>query len=273
MLASRAHPCARAIILARNRHLSAQRFEDRVDDYVRFRPSYPAVVVRTLESELDIDPERTRVVDLGCGTGISAQLFLAQGYRVLGVEPNVSMREAAVRGLGSDPRFQVVDGTAEATRLPDSSFDLAVAAQSFHWFDRTAAREEIGRILAPSGVVALLWNERKVDVSPFLRAYEDILLQYGTDYVQIDHRNLTDDVINNFFGPAGCDLRIFSNHQDFDLDGLIGRAKSSSYVPGPDHHDYDALLESLTSAYVEYAREERVRFEYDTKLYFGRLSF
>lgn len=249
-----------------------ERFGDRVDDYVRFRPSYPPEVVRTLESELSIDPDRTRIVDLGCGTGISSQLFLDRGYRVVGVEPNFPMRKAAARRLGNRPRFQIVDGTAEDTGLPDASFELALAAQAFHWFDRTAVRKEIERILVRAGAVALLWNERKVDVSPFLRAYEGILLKHGTDYRQIDHRYVTNEEIDAFFGPAGCELRIFPNHQDFDLEGLIGRARSSSYVPGPDHPRFYAVVEALTAAFAEHASDGRVRFEYDTKLYFGRLS-
>jgi SAM-dependent methyltransferase len=74
-----------------------ERFANRVEEYVRYRPSYPVDVVRTLEAEAGIAPARMRIVDLGCGTGISSGLFLAEGYRVIGVEPNAEMRKAAGR--------------------------------------------------------------------------------------------------------------------------------------------------------------------------------
>src|SRR5947207_51513 len=60
------------------------RFSDRVNDYIRYRPGYPVEVVRTLEHELGIRADRTRVVDIGSGTGISADLFLREGYAVVG---------------------------------------------------------------------------------------------------------------------------------------------------------------------------------------------
>src|SRR5438445_9767149 len=137
------------------------RFSDRVDAYVRYRPGYPIDVVRTLEREIGIHPSKTRVVDVGSGTGISADLFLREGYAVVGVEPNAAMRIAAEQLLASSARFQSIEGSAEATTLSDASVDLVVAAQAFHWFDRIAAGLEMQRILAPGGAVALVWNDRK----------------------------------------------------------------------------------------------------------------
>jgi hypothetical protein len=130
----------------------------------------------------------------------------------------------------------------------------------------------MARLLAEDGVVALMWNERRTDSTPFLREYERILRNHGTDYAKVVHRNWSESEISGFFGPAGCTLRVFDSHQDFNLEGLAGRARSSSYVPGPGQRGYEEFMDALTAAFERHARGGIVRFEYDTKVYFGALS-
>ena len=57
------------------------------------------------------------------------------------------MREAAESLLGQFQNFHSIDGTAEATTLPDQSVDFITAGQAFHWFEPDAARLEFKRIL------------------------------------------------------------------------------------------------------------------------------
>ena len=128
---------------------ATRRFSSRVEKYVRYRPGYPPDVVSLLERECGLTPGWV-VADLGSGTGILSELFLANGNRVFGVEPNPEMREAGQRLLAGYPRFVSVGGRAEATTLPDASVDLVTAGQAFHWFDRPSARAEVARILNPA---------------------------------------------------------------------------------------------------------------------------
>jgi SAM-dependent methyltransferase len=255
-----------------DRREPTQRFSDRVDAYVRYRPGYPSEVVRTLERELGIRPGTTRVVDIGTGTGISAELFLRDGYDVVGVEPNEAMRAAAQKRFAGEPRFRILPGSAEATTLPDASANLVLAAQAFHWFDRTRARAEIARILAPGGALALVWNDRHTDTTPFLRGYEDALRSWSIDYGKVNHQNLSDAEVGAFFRPTGCDIRTFPYHQDFDWEGLLGRAMSSSYVPLRGQPGHDELVAVLRDLFDRHAASGSVRFEYDTKLFFGPLG-
>ena len=110
------------------------------------------------------------------------------------------MRQAGERLLAGFPKFTSIDGKAEATTLADASVDFVTAAQAAHWFDRARARREFSRILKPSGWLVLLWNEREVDTTPFLRDYEQLLLTYGTDYEEVRHERTT-DALNEFFDP------------------------------------------------------------------------
>src|SRR5262249_48825647 len=136
---------------------STTRFSDRVENYVRYRPGYPAEVVPTLRDECGLTPEHV-IADVASGTGIWTQALLKNGNRVFGVEPNADMREAGERLLAKFPKFTSVDGKAEATTLADRSVDCVTAAQAAHWFDRSAARKEFARILKPHGWLVLLWN-------------------------------------------------------------------------------------------------------------------
>ncbi len=113
---------------------STQRFSSRVEDYVKYRPSYPKAILALLRRDCGLTPA-SAIADIGSGTGLSSKLFLANGNRVYGVEPNPEMREAAERLLAKYPRFTSVAATAEATTLPDVSADFVVAGQAFHWFD------------------------------------------------------------------------------------------------------------------------------------------
>jgi SAM-dependent methyltransferase len=168
---------------------------------------------------------------VGSGTGILTEMLLANGNRVVAVEPNRAMARAAEERLGGDPRFRSVDGRAEATGLGPGEVDLIVAAQAFHWFDPARSRDEFLRILKPPGGVALVWNNRRVDTTPFLRDYEAFLRTWGTDYNEVSARYQQQAALQTFFGPGGYRASRFDYRQVFDLAGLRGRLLSSSYTP------------------------------------------
>ena len=240
---------------------SKTRFSDRVDDYVKYRPSYPREAIDAIVSVA----KPSRIADVGSGTGISARLFLERGFFVFGIEPNAEMRAAAERELASFPNFTSVDGSAEATTLGDASIDLAIAAQAFHWFRPDETRAELARVLAPPGWVALVWNERLVDTT-FLRDYEAALREHSPDYAKVDHRNVDRARIEGFFS-GDFDTRTFPNVQRFDRDGFIGRARSSSYVPRT-----DAMMNALARIFDAHASPDgHVEFRYLTQVHIGTL--
>ena len=254
---------------------ATSRFSDRVENYVRYRPGYPAHVLQELQSECGLAPSHV-VADIASGTGIWTRMLLENGNRVFGVEPNVDMREAGERLLAAFPKlgfpsFISVAGTAEATKLADQSVDFVTAAQAAHWFDRAAARREFVRILKPGGWLVLIWNERLTDSTKFLRDYEQMLLTYGTDYEEVRHERTT-DAVNEFFDPAPFHERVFEMRQEFDYTGIEGRLLSSSYAPGPEHPQHAPMLRELRRIFDACAVEGRAAFEYKTRMYFGRLE-
>jgi SAM-dependent methyltransferase len=243
---------------------STTRFSDRVEDYVKYRPHYPEVILSYLRDLYSFGPGWA-VADIGSGTGISTEPFLQFGNKVFAVEPNREMRAKAEELLERYPGFVSLDGTAEATGLGDASVDLIVAGQAFHWFDAVKTRTEFVRIARPGAVVALIWNERLI-LSDFEREYEELILEYAGDYKTINHKNITDFQIGEFFYTQSFAVRFFENEQRFDFDGLKGRLLSSSYIP-KEGLRFDAMMNALRELFDRHAADGRVRVGYETKVY------
>ncbi|HVF50990.1 MAG TPA: class I SAM-dependent methyltransferase [Pyrinomonadaceae bacterium] len=247
-----------------------ERFSSRVENYIKYRPGYPPEIIRLLAEECGLVGESV-VADVGSGTGILSELFLRHGNAVYGVEPNREMREAGERLLRAYPRFRSVAASAEATTLGDASVDIVVAGQAFHWFRHDEARREFARILKRGGAVVLIWNERRTSTTPFLVAYERLLLRYGTDYEAVNQR-VGVETIPGFFGHDQYHTRVFNNRQDFDFESLRGRLLSSSYVPEASHPDFAPMLAELRAIFDAHQQQGRVAFEYDTRVFYGQLT-
>jgi SAM-dependent methyltransferase len=250
---------------------STQRFSSRVENYIKYRPGYPPQVLSTLQFECELQAGSI-VADIGSGTGILSELFLRHGNTVYGVEPNEAMRRAGERLLQQYTEFRSIEGTAEATTLPDHSVDFITAGQAFHWFDRDKCRVEFARILKPGGWVVLIWNERRTTGTPFLHAYEELLERYATDYAQVNHTQINNVVITQFYASGHCQTHKFNNEQTFDFGGLQGRLLSSSYAPEAGHPNYQQMLTELRRIFEEYQQDGVVRFEYETSVHFGQFA-
>jgi ubiquinone/menaquinone biosynthesis C-methylase UbiE len=244
-----------------------ERFSTRVENYARFRPGYPPEVVEVMTKECGLKRDSV-VADIASGTGIFTRLLLENGNRVFGVEPNAGMRQAGEEYLAKYPNFTSVAGNAEKTGLPDRLCDLVTAAQAAHWFDREKSLREFQRILKPDGCLALLWNDRRLEATAFDRDYEQMLLDYGTDYADV--KRLDADA-SRFFGAFRRQLRVLPNFQDFDHAALEGRLLSSSYAPQAEHPSHAPMLAELRRIFNAYQSGGKVRMEYDTKLYFGQV--
>jgi SAM-dependent methyltransferase len=246
------------------------RFSSRVENYVKYRPTYPRPLLDLFTREFNFTGSWV-VADIGSGTGISSKLFLDHGNTVFAIEPNRQMREAAESLLKGYPNFHSIDASAEATTMPDKSMDLVVAAQAFHWFNIPTARTELARILKPTGIAALIWNTRQTDTTPFLGAYEDLLLKYATDYNTVRHEHVTDEVLASFFGTPDFGRATLSNAQQFDFEGLKGRLLSSSYSPLASDPRHAPMLEKLRELFDAHQQDGRVTFAYETEVFWSAL--
>lgn len=245
------------------------RFSNRVENYVKYRPGYPTEIIDFLKSECNLNKESI-LADIGSGTGISAKLFLNCGNIVFGVEPNNEMRSAAEEILKEYENFISINGTAENSGLKANSVDFIICGQAFHWFDREKSKQEFKRILKNDGYVILIWNSR-ISKPGFMVDYENLLQKFGTDYENVNHDNIDESVIKNFFSPSEYKVMNFPNYQEFDLAGLKGRLLSSSYVPLQDSPVFEDMISESENIFMKNNVNGKVKMEYGTVVYYGKL--
>ncbi|EIQ1514519.1 class I SAM-dependent methyltransferase [Vibrio parahaemolyticus] len=248
---------------------SIDRFSSRVADYDKYRPSYPLDLVNKLVEQSNLN-QRSVIADIGSGTGVFTELLLNQGVKVIGIEPNDAMRHSAENKLNHKANFTSLNATAESTRLKKGSIDLITAAQSFHWFNKDKVIPEFRRILKPNGVLALVWNQRCVE-QDFQTAYDEILRKYSKDYDSVNHKNLKDNEVPQFFDSNRMEAYTYSNEQLFDYEGLLGRIRSSSYCPLPGTTEYSRLVKELEVVFNQFSLQGQIKFKYQSHLFIGQI--
>lgn len=270
------------------------RFSSRVESYIKYRPGYPAAIIDLLRKECHLTTD-AHIADVGSGTGKLTELFLSNGCRVVGIEPDPEMRCAAEYVLKHYPTFTGLAGSSEATGLPDRSMDVVTSGQAFHWFDRERARKEFARILIPRGWVVLVWNRQKTIGTPFLVALEQFWQTYltrsglqeaamgqeltrllqATNPVyrwRLDPELILQELIAPFFVSDRFALQTFENPQVYDFEGLKGRVFSAGSVPQADHPRYGEMLETLEDIFQMNQVNGTVTIDYETQVWYGQLS-
>ncbi len=98
------------------------------------------------------------------------------------------------------------------------------------------------------------------------------MLTYGTDYTQVNHRNIDTASIAAFFSPNTFADAAIPNSQTMDFEALSGRLSSSSYAPEPGHPKHEPMLQDLRAIFEKHESNGTVNFEYDTLVYYGKLT-
>jgi SAM-dependent methyltransferase len=238
---------------------STVRFGNRVDDYAKYRPSYPADAIAAVLDGF-VHPE---VADLGAGTGISSQQLAAAGAFVYAVEPNANMRTA----LPPDERIAVVNGTAESTGLEPLSVDVITAFQAYHWFEPRRVFAEADRVARKRARFAAIWNERD-DRDAFTRAYSEAIRPYMTDDTEHRRHSSTIDRDIEQYGWGPGRVIEFTQWQPMTWDVLIGRARSASYLPR-EGAKYDAMAADLRALFDSGQIGGTVRMALVTSVHLG----
>jgi len=241
-----------------------KRFSSKVENYVKFRPSYPQEIIEFLRDKRLLRNDSI-IADIGSGTGILTEMFLKMGNKVYGVEPNENMRSAAENHLKNYSNFTSINGSAEITGLESNSIDLITAGQAFHWFRVDETKQEFKRILKPEGYITLIWNNRRKGGPFFSGQYEEFILKYGTDYKAV---RKNEGNVDKFFEYEKIS---FYNYQDLDFDGLKGRLLSVSYIPHEKGPEYTVMINELKTLFDKYQKDGIIRIEYDTEIYYGQL--
>lgn len=131
---------------------------DRIADlYDRARPPYPGSAVEDLVRSCELT-DSSRIVEVGCGTGQLTMALAGTGAMILAVEPGPALAALARDNLAGRPAVEVRTTSFEDIDARPGSFDLVVAATSFHWVDPAIGYPKAAELLRPDGSLALLTN-------------------------------------------------------------------------------------------------------------------
>ena len=238
-----------------------RRFSDRAADYVKWRPDYPAAAFDCMLDGLD-PPDTLVAADVGAGTGISSRQLADRGVRVIAIEPNAAMRDAATPHAHVEWR----EGSAEATNLELESVDLVLAAQAFHWFRHGDAVPEFTRILRADGRLVVMWNTRSRSdrlTKAYIEAVHAVNGESSVEKMDLDVAGIMSHT-GEFTVP---ELHEFPHAQRMPLEGFIGRAASASYVP-KEGEAFERLKSMLTAIYEKFREPDGlVTMQYLTQVW------
>lgn len=235
--------------------------------YDKYRPNYPASLIEYLYTKEGFN-EKSKIADVGAGTGIFSEQLLKQGSQVILVEPNDGMLEEARKKLCNYKNAYFLSSSAEKIELSSHSLDYITVAQAFHWFNLKKFKSECKRLLVDDGKVLLTWNitdsESKViqDLAYLNKLY------LGSCYNTRDKEDLK--YYLKFFKEYI--LNYFDNDLELNIDQFIGRCLSRSYSPSENDDIYDEYIDGLNSIFYDNSKEGKIIIKNKTRSMIGMVK-
>lgn len=236
--------------------VSAGGFTSAAGTYARVRPAYARESVGLLAERI---PAGT-ILDVAAGTGILTGQLIRAGRRVIGLEPLAAMLSQFARAL---PGVPAVSGVAEALGFTGSAFSGVTIAQAFHWMDHERTVAEARRVLAPGGVLALVWNARDESVS-WVRALTDLVEAHSGGRPYSDHREQPwEELVGRYGALEHLGTHRHPNPVASSPEAVVQRVLSTSFVAVMDPPARDALVGEVRELLAaDAATRGRREFEY-----------
>jgi ubiquinone/menaquinone biosynthesis C-methylase UbiE len=216
----------------------ARSFGGVADAYDRGRPTYPREAAVWLTSDKPLT-----VLELGAGTGKLTEQLVALGHDVHATEPDPKMLAVLAKNL---PYVRVSQASAEEIPSGDSSYDVVVSAQAFHWFDYDKALPEIARVLRPRGRLSLVWNQRDERI-PWVKRLGKLI---GTQDQLNDPAELLER--SRLFGEL--ETEVFRFWQVVDQHSIRDLVRSRSNIAVLSAPEQEAKMAEVLAFYEEYGR-------------------
>ena len=230
--------------------------------YASVRPAYPSEAVAALLDAAQASSVSLRAADIGAGTGKMSELLARAGAVVDAVEPSGAMRAQA----SSIPGVTWHAGVAEETTLPDAVFDIVVFAQSWHWVDPERAGVEAARILAPGGVLGIVWNQMDVSI-PWVHRLTRIMRSGDV------HRHDRPPTPGGGFGPMRLTQVAWEDVMTPEQILTLGTTRSSYIRSSPAGRErMQANLRWYLYEHLGYAPGQDVTIPYTTLVWLGERS-
>ena len=170
-------------------------FDSIAEDYDRSRPSYPDRLVDDLITLADIG-ERSRVLEIGPGTGQLSVLLAKGGASLLAVERGPKLAEVARRKLSRFEHADVVVADFDRWEASPASFDVVVAATAFHWLAPSTRVARCAALLRLGGSLAIVqtrWGVAQGD-DPFFAASQTCYSRWDPNHDPMFRQTRPEDV-------------------------------------------------------------------------------
>ena len=155
-------------------------FGQRADLYDEVRPRYADALFDEITRYARIDAE-SRILDIGCGTGIATRPFAALGCAALGLEVSEAMAAVARRNFAHLDNVAIRTAPFEAWKVETDAFDLVTCAQAWHWLDPAIRCERVAEALRPAGAIALFGHGAATDFAEGQAAYRRYAPEWFVD--------------------------------------------------------------------------------------------
>jgi SAM-dependent methyltransferase len=245
-------------------HAAQQGFSRDAAIYSRGRPDYPIELLDWLRQTLHLAPGRS-AVDLGAGTGKFTQLLLRTGASVVAVEPLAAMRAQLLQNV---PGVMALAASAQSMPLADSSVDVVVCAQAFHWFANPAALREIARVLRPGGKLGLVWNVRDESCG-WVAAISRIVAPYQGDTPRFhggEWRRLFPDELFSELQESVLSYQHVGSARQVILDRMLSVSFIAA-LPDAERARVATQLEALIASEPQLKDRAEIAFPYLTRAY------
>jgi SAM-dependent methyltransferase len=243
--------------MARSKEL-ARTFGKAVSDYDKGRPGYPDSAIDWILGQTTSPDRNPDVVDIGAGTGKFTRSLAARSVTLSAVEPDAQMLARLTQNI---PSAAALAGSAESIPLPDSSQDLVTLAQAWHWVDEKAASAEIGRVLRPTGILALVWNIRDESVDWIAQLGKVIGSSAAEEYSSVEPR--VEPPLER------SDYAEFRWESVVSHDELFAMVASRSYIialPAAEKADLFARVDALLETHADLAGRTEFTIAYVTRV-------
>lgn len=248
---------------------NTEKFTNKADKYVSSRPSYPTMLMDYLYNEVGLT-DKSKIADIGAGTGIFTRQLLERNSEVIAVEPNDDMRAKLVGLQDEFKNLQILSGTAENTLLENENVDFVTVAQAFHWFDAEKFKTECRRVLKKGGKAVLIWNNRD-EKSDIVKENIEIFRKYCKDFTCLSGSRLKNyDGFGKFFAGEYKLLK-FENNLQFDREKFVGRSLSASYSLTANDEKFDEYVKALNDLFDKYEKNGIATMPNYTVAYIGEV--
>ena len=144
--------------------------------YEEIRPGYPEELIRDVVNLSGLN-DRSRILEVGCGTGKATLSFAERGYALVCLDIGTDLIAVAKEKLREFPNVSLVREAFEVWE-PERTFNLVFSATAFHWVDPKVRYLKAYEALGLRGFLAVFSNQHVRKEEGFFAETQDLYDKY-----------------------------------------------------------------------------------------------